>query len=147
MASTGNPGWELWGLVGTCLVIVVANRIQGNIEQPKDMLNRPLPTGNTKTERRKRKIAYALDSGMYALTFAVMDITLFALGEDVTDFQMVKENLPSLNRTWLVVITSVFAFVTTFLIFYVFEYLIGEKYKVRKYNKMIAQLDALENED
>lgn len=145
--NTGEPGWELWGFLGACIVVIIANRVHGNVEQPKDIFNRPLPTGNTKEERKKRIAAYMLDAVLTGFLFAVFDVIVFlSLGEEMIDMEIVQSFLPNLSDTALVVVTALFIFVTMFIISFIFDYLVGEFYKVRRYNKMLAEFDDDENE-
>lgn len=144
----GEPGWEIWGFLGACLVIVIANRSLGNVEQPKDIFNRPLPTGNTKEERKKRFVAYVLDSLMFGAIFAVMDVIFFlGIEEDITDMEMAKTLFPNLGDVELIIVAVLIGFVSMFVISLVFDYLVGEFYKVRRYNKMLAELDNDEDEE
>jgi hypothetical protein len=142
IATTGDVGWELFGIVGASAVILISRRLMGDIEQPLDYKNRPLPTGMTKADRLARCKNYAVSSVIFALVFAVMDILLVAFGEnEVTDYELARMIFPNLNKGVTIVVTAVIAFVTMFLISFVFDYLVGEYFKVKRYNKMIAQLD------
>ena len=148
IAKYGEPGWEIWGIVGACVAVVIANRKLGNVEQPKDIFNRPLPTGKTKPERKKRIIAYALDSILFGSIFAGMEVLLFVgAEEEMFDMYIVESILPNLGETGLIVATAVFTFATMFLISFVCEYLVGEFYKVRRYNKMLSELDDDEDDE
>lgn len=147
IVTTGDAGWELFAIVGYCLVLLIANRKFGNIEAPEDVWGKPMPTGDSKEERRIRKKNYALGSLAFAAAWAVMDVILILLGKtDVTDFDIAKELFPNVAFGWVVVVTAVIAFVSMFAVSYTFDYLIGEKYKVKRYNEMIARLDEEEEE-
>ena len=147
IATTGDAGWELFGIIGASAVILIARRVMGDVEQPLDYRNRPLPTGNTKHERLVRCKSYAVGSAIFALAWAVMDILLIGFGsEEVTDFDLAQVIFPSLSREATIAVTAVIAFVTMFLISFLFDYLVGEFYKVRRYNRMLAQLDREEVE-
>ncbi|MBR6563150.1 MAG: hypothetical protein IKK70_04355 [Clostridia bacterium] len=146
--QTDDIGWEFWVMLGIILIMAVGDRFFGDIEEPKDMLGRPLPLGNNKEDRAKRIKNYALESGIFALACAVMDILLIATGkDDVTDMELAEMLFPNLDKVVTVAITAVIAFVTMFVISFIFEYVIGEKYKVKKYNALLAKLDAEENEE
>lgn len=140
--TTGEAGWEFWAMLGATLVILIARRILGDVEQPKNLMGNPLPTGNTKQDRLIRKKDYALQSLIFAAVCAGMDVVLIGFGkDDVTDLEITQKLLPGLPHVVTVIITTILTFAVMFLISYLFEYLIGEKYKVRKYNQMLAELD------
>ena len=141
MAKTDSIGWEFWCLIGTAFVYAIACRVFGDIEHPKSILNKPLPLGDTKEEKRIRKKDYAFGSAIFATACAVMDIILFSAGkEDMAEYEFIRSYFPSLDKTQTIVLTAVFAFVSMFLISYLFDYLVGE-YKVRKYNETMKELD------
>ena len=145
--TAGNVGWELFGIVGAAVVVLIARRLLGDVEQPLDYKNRPLPTGASKAEKRIRCKSYAVGSFFFGLTFAVMDILLIVFGEsELTDLELTQYIFPDLSKGVTVAVTAVIAFVTMFLLSFVFDYIIGEFFKVRRYNKMLAELDAEEQE-
>lgn len=142
ICTTGEAGWEFWAMLGSALVILVARRILGDVEQPKDLMGKPLPTGSSKKERQRRQKDYALQSLIFAAVCSVMDVLLIGFGkEENTDIAITQSLLPGLPHILTVVITAVLTFAVMFLISYTFEYLVGEKYKVRKYNQMLAEFD------
>ena len=148
IATTGDAGWELFALIGASAVILIVRRLLGDVEQPMDYKNRPLPTGSSKKERLIRCRNYAVGSTFFGLTFAVMDVLLMLFGEnELTDYELTQIIFPELGKTETIVVTALIAFVTMFLVSFVFDYLVGEFFKVRRYNKLMAQLDAEENED
>ena len=141
IVTTDNVGWDLFAILGGCAVILIARRIMGDIEEPKDVYNRPLPLGNSKQDKWVRKKNYAKSSGIFALTFAVMDILLIGFGkESVTDYEVAEILFPTLNKTTTIAVTAVIAFVSMFAVSYIFDYLVGE-HKVKKYNQMLKELD------
>lgn len=148
IATTGDAGWELFAIVGAALVIVIARRLMGDVEQPLDYRNRPLPTGSSKADKRARCKSYAVGSVIFGLVFAIMDILLLVFGDDeVSDYELTQMIFPSLSKELTVVLTAVIAFATMFLVSFVFDYLVGEFFKVRRYNRMMAQLDDEEAAD
>ncbi|MBE6925165.1 MAG: hypothetical protein E7466_08040 [Ruminococcaceae bacterium] len=145
IVTTGEAGWELFALVGSCLVIIIARRMLGDVEQPLDHKNRPLPLGDSKADKRVRRKSYAFGSVLFGAAFAVMDIILLGFGEtELTDYELTQAIFPKLNKGLTVAITAIIAFVTMFLVSYIFDYLVGE-WRVKRYNKMIAQLDSEED--
>ncbi len=142
IATTGDIGWEIWAIIGYTLIFSISCNVLGDIEEPRSISGRPLPTGSSKADRLARIKDYVFDSVLFALACAVMDVILIGFGaEDITDLEIIKLLFPSFNKTGIVILTCIFAFVTMFIISFIFDYLIGEKYKIAKYNKMIAELD------
>lgn len=139
--TTDGLGWEFWAILGASAVVFITRRILGDVEQPRDLFNRPLPTGNSKEDRSRRKKDYCLQSVMFASVCTGMDILLIGFGKDVADLELAQLLFPGLNHWAAVAISAVIAFVSTFLISYLFDYVIGEFYTVRRYNKMLAELD------
>ena len=145
--QTENIGWELFAIIGASAVILISRRILGDVEQPLDYRNRPLPTGKSFADRFARCKNYAVGSTMFGLTFAVMDIILILFGKhEITDLELTQIIFPSLGKTETVIVTAIISFVVMFIVSFVFDYIVGEFYKVRAYNKIIAKLEAEENE-
>ena len=146
VAVSESLGWEFWAILGACLVVIFTRRILGDVQPPKSIMDKPLPTGSSREDRNFRKRDYAFKSLIFAGTCAVMDVVLVWAGkEDIADLELVKMLFPRLNMTLLVVLSAVLAFVVTFGISWLCEYLVGEN-EVRRYNRMLAQLDAEEEE-
>lgn len=142
IVTTGDAGWELFAIVGASAVILIARRLMGDVEQPLDYKNRPLPTGNTKPERMARIKNYVVNSTIFGAVFGVMDIVLMLFSEnEVSDYKLTQVIFPNLSEGLTLAITAVVAFVTMFVVSFVFDYLVGEFFKVRRYNKMIAELE------
>lgn len=142
IVTTGDAGWELWAIIGASAVVLISRRIMGDVEAPTDIFDKPLPTGNSKEDRRRRKIDYVLQSLVFAGAFAVMDILLIGFGkDDVTDMELTKLLFPALDHITATAVTAVIAFVSMFIISYCLEYLIKEHYVVKSYNRMMAALD------
>ena len=142
IVTTGDAGWELFAIIGASAVILISRRLMGDVEQPLDYKNRPLPTGNTKLEKRARIKNYAVNSTIFGLVFGVMDIVLMLFSEnEVSDYKLTQVIFPNLSEGLTLAITAVLAFVTMFVVSFVFDYLVGEFFKVKRYNKMIAELD------
>jgi len=141
--TTEDMGWEFWALIGTCLVLLSSRNLLGDVEQPKDMLGRPLPTGNTKEEKRLRKRDYALGGLLFGGVCAAMDVLLIGFGwDEVTDLELTELLFPGLGKIPTVALTAVIALVSMGLISYIFDYLVGEFFKVKRYNKMLSELES-----
>ena len=147
IVTTGEAGWELFAIIGSAIVILIARRVMGDVEAPTDLMNRPLPTGNSKADRLCRCKSYALGSLIFGVTFGVMDILVIKFGTAGTEELALTECLfPQLSAGMTFAVTALIAFTSAFLISFLFDYLIGEYVKVRRYNKLMAQLDAEEEE-
>ncbi len=141
VVTTDNIGWEFFAILGSCIVIWIARRFMGDIEEPRGINNQPLPLGDTKEDKKIRFKNYVMSSGIFGLSFAVMDILLIGFGkEDVTDYEFAKVLFPSLSKGTTIAVTAVIAFATMFAISLVGDSLIGER-KVKKYNRMLKELD------
>ena len=147
IVTTSDAGWELFAIIGSALVMLIARNIMGDIEQPTDYKDRPLPTGNTKSERLARIKDYVVRSVFFAGAMAILDLVFMksAINEEFPEAQLAEIIFPSLNEGATIAITVVISFIGTFIISFIFDYLVGEFYKVKRYNKMIAELD--EDED
>jgi divalent metal cation (Fe/Co/Zn/Cd) transporter len=76
-----------------------------------------------------------------------MDILLVATGRnDVSELELAEYLFPSLDKITTIIVTALIAFVSMFIISYIFDYIVGEKFKVARYNKMISQLDEEDEE-
>ncbi len=148
VVTTENIGWEFWVILATLAVMLISGRVFGDIEAPKDIWGKPLPLGNSKEDKRARKKDYLLRSVSFALGMAVMEIILIATGEfELTDMYAAEVIFPNLSRGATIAVTVVIAFVSMFIISYVCDYFIGEKFKVKRYNALMAKLDAEDEED
>lgn len=138
---TEEAGWEFFILNMGCIVVFLARRILGDVEQPKNLAGKPLPTGSSKKDRAARVKDYALGSCIFAGVFAMMDILLVAFSRTTSDLEVTEFLFPSLDRGLVIGLSAVVAFLTMFLISFVFTYFISENFKVKRYNKMLAELD------
>lgn len=145
IAKTGEAGWELFAMIGASMVVLISRRIMGDVEQPLDYKNRPLPTGNTKPERMSRIKNYLVNSVVFGAVFGVMDILLLLFSEnEVSEQKLTQVIFPNLSEGLTLVVTAILAFAVMFTVSFVFEYLVGEFFKVKHYNKMIAELESEE---
>ncbi len=141
LIQTDEIGWEFFALLGGCAVIIIARRFLGDVEQPKDIWGKPLPLGSSKEDRRARKKDYALGSCIFAGTCAIMETLLIAFGKTTSDLELTEFFFPALSRGAAIALSAVIGFVTMFLISYIFDYMISEHFKVKRYNKMLAELE------
>ncbi len=149
IATTSEAGWELFAIICSGMVILIARSIMGDVEQPLDYKNHPLPTGISKAERLARIKDYAVRSVFFGAPFAVMDILmmLYATNDEFPEKQLAEVIFPSLGKGATIAVTAVISFIGAFIISFIFDYLIGEFYKIKRYNKMIAELDDEEDDE
>lgn len=139
---SGEPGWELFALVGACLVFLIANKKLGDIQPPKSWTGKNLPTGDSPEDKAQRRKSYVMNSLLIGGVFAVMDIILFVIGkEDLAELEIVKKLIPNGSFAVLVGATALLSFVSLFAVSLLVDYLYHEKYELRAYRKMLAQLD------
>lgn len=142
IATKDSPGWEFWALIGACFVIIISKRILGDIEQPKSITGKLLPTDSSKKSKFIRIKDYCMQSVVFGLACAVMDILLMLFGEhDFVDAQLTEIIFPSLSKFPTVIITALLAFASAFIISFISEFIIGEFYKIKKYNKMLSTFE------
>ncbi len=147
IVTTGEAGWELFALIGSCLVFLIASRKLGDIQPPKNWYGKFLPTGNSQKDRSIRKKSYLISSIVFAGTFALMDILLILFGEEhLTDLEFMQQWFSSLGKLPLTLITAGITFLMIFAVSYPTEYLYHEKYELAKYHKMISALDTEEDD-
>lgn len=147
IVTTDNIGWEFWVILASLLVMLFCNRVLGDVEPPKDIGGKPLPLGDSKEDKRARRKDYFIQSLVFALACAVMDVILIASGkDDLTDMDLAEMIFPNMGRIETIVVTAVIAFVSMFIISFAAEYIIGE-HRVKKYNRLMAKLDAEEDEE
>lgn len=146
IATSEELGWEFWAVIGTSLVIFFTTRALGDVEVPKSLSDKPLPTGNSREDRTARKVDYALRSLLFAGFCTVADILLLSFGEEeMADYELAELLFPQLDKTMTIVVTAVISFVIGFAISWLVEYLAGE-HTVKRYNKMLAELDGEDEE-
>lgn len=139
--------WEGAAVLIAVIIIHITQRVMGEVERPKDVLNKPMPLGNSKKDKTKRKISYALESAIYALGFAVADILLVASGkDDLSEPEIAEKLFANVGETGIIIITAVVSFIISFAVFYIIEYILSER-KVKRYNALMAKLDAEDEGD
>ncbi len=142
LCTTDSMPWEFWAVIGSALIILITNKVMGNVEEPKTFLGFDLPLGNSKQDKNKRRKAYFTEALVYAFGMTVIDILVFVFaGEDTLDFDFISQLLDSMGKTGVIVISAVFSFVLTLVIAYIIEAICG-RYKVHQYKKMIAEFDS-----
>ena len=141
LIKTEEMGWEFYAILCGCGVILLARRILGDVEQPKDLWGKPQPTGSSKEDRKVRKKDYALGSCIFAGSCMVMEILLISFGKTSSDLELTQYLFPTLSKGAAIALFAVMSFAVIFLISFVFTYFISENFKVKRYNKMLAELD------
>lgn len=147
LISTESLGWEFFALGGASLVIAISSNLMGNIEQPRNLFMKPLPTSSTKEDRKIRKLSYSLEGLTFASVCTVGEILFFIFAEkEGSDLSLVETIFPGFPPVLGVIISAVISFGITFGLSWVVDYLIGEKFIVARYNKMLSELDSDEDE-
>lgn len=142
IVTGGDPILEVLAIFGSAIVVVISQRLMGDVEQPVDYMNRPLPTGSSKEEKAKRFKNYLVRSVLFGLSFAAMDAGLLIFSDiDFMEYEFIKSTFPNLDKAAVIVLSAVMVFAGACIASILMEFLIGEYYDVRRYNKMIAELD------
>lgn len=142
--TTKTVGWELFGVIGSCVVVLISLRSMGY----KEYKERPFPTGSTKVEKRIRRKKYAADCLYFGIVFAVMDIISVVSGDEgeVVFYRIARDILPNSGRAASILVTGIFRFIFSFSLFFIVSYLIGEFYLVKRYKYSTEQLHTDEEE-
>ena len=141
IVSTGEAGWELFAVILSVLVIFIARNLMGDVEPPLDIWNRPMPTGMDKASRIHRVKNYLLDALFFAGIFTVFDFGFFYFGTTAEEVELTAALFPALTKLEAVFVTMGISFAAMFFISLLFDYLVCEFFKVRRYNKFMAKLD------
>ncbi len=138
----GEPGWELFALISSCIVFLIANKKLGNIQAPKSWCGKELPTGDSREEKAERRKSYIINSLLIGGTFTLTETLLLLFGkDDLAELEMVKSLIPNGSYGLLVVVTALLTFVIFFGISFLVNYLFHEKYEVKAYRKMLSDLE------
>ncbi len=143
--TVGSVGWELIALIIASVVIIVTRKMSGEVDEPRNVWNKPMPLGSSKKDRRARKISYLVDSLIFATICTALDVVIFLFDSDSVDAELIETFFPGVNITIVAVVFSIVSFIIMFAISYVFEYVVGEKFKVKKYNEAYSKMDDEEN--
>ncbi len=145
--TTDNIGWELWVIIGICIIMAYAGRFMGDVEAPKDVMGKPLPLGNNKEDKKARIRSYLLESAVFAFGFTALDVFFVAIGTtEMSEIDVAEFLFPGLGRIETIALAALIGFVITFVVFGFLHYIIVEKFRVKRYNALMAKLDA-EDED
>ena len=140
--TKGETGWELIALAACFPVMMLARRLYGDAETPRDYRNQPLPTGSTKRERRIRVRSYAIEGLYFAVPMALISVGLQVFSPQDQDFlQFLKGLFPALERVPLIVVTTLLVFGIFFAVAFLARYLVTELVLVKQYNRLIRQID------
>ncbi len=95
---------------------------------PKNIWGKPLGTGQTKKDKKRRLKHYLFDSAIFAIIMAVFDIVAIFVAANKTVFDITDYYI--LNFILTVLLTSIILFFISFIL----DYLVGER-AVKKHNK------------
>lgn len=112
-----NCSWEIVLLIIIGIVFVVATRKQKELNLPKSIFGKTLPTEKSKSAHKKRLISYMVTSMFFACAFTVLTVIFSLLGVD------------EVYSIYLIGLQ----FVGLFIIFFILDYILGE-HQCIKYN-------------
>ncbi len=140
--TKGETGWELVALIACFPVMMLARRLYGDAETPRDYRNRPLPTGSTKKERLNRAQSYAIDGLTFAVPMALINVGLQVISPQDQDFlRFLKGVFPALDRVPLLLVTTLITFTIFYAVAFLAQYLVTELVLVKQYNRLLEKLD------
>lgn len=146
--TTDNIGWELWVIIGICIIMAYAGRFMGDVEAPKDVIGKPLPLGDNKEDKKARIRSYLLESAVFAFGFTALDVVFVTIGTtEMAEMDVAEFLFPGLDRIETIALAALIGFVITFIVFGVLHYIIVEKFRVKRYNALMAKLDAEDEDD
>lgn len=116
--------WEIVLLIIMSAVFAVANRKQKELNLPKSILGRPLPTEETKTAHKRRVISYFLEALCFAVGMTVFTVTFSLMG---------------VEEVYSILLLGL-EFVGLFIVSFVLDYIWGE-HLCKKYNQWLRTID------
>ena len=119
-------------LLGAGGLFWVVDRMFG-AEAPRTLLGAELPTGDTPAERQRRRNAYALDAGLFAVAMTVLSIGGFMFGDPAA--------LDALPIPGGVVTTGILGLVVMFALMFGLNWLLGES-QSKSVEKRLAAMGA-----
>jgi hypothetical protein len=116
----------------------------GDIQCPKGITNKPLPTGNTKEDKRKRHIDYLLETILFSGVITLMLVSVFVFSSAPKDTLVIQifSFGGTYNAVSVVVICAIVFFILAAAVGYLSCFLVKED-EIIKYNQLC---DELENE-
>ena len=144
--TTNDFSWEFFAIAGSILVFVFAKRIMGDIEPPKSLTDKPLPTGDSREEKRIRRRDHLAQALLFALIFTVIETPVVALSRNAEGMPLIERFFPSLPYAAALALNAVYSFLLGFLISFLLIYL-GRTYCLKRYRRMCAALEAEAEEE
>jgi hypothetical protein len=116
--------WEIVLLIIILFIFTVATRKQKELNLPKSIFGRTLPTEKTKAARKNRVISYSLSSLFFAVSIIVLTVVFSLLG---------------VEEVYSILFLSL-EFVGLFIISFILDYVLGE-HRCKKYNHWLETID------
>jgi hypothetical protein len=134
--------WELIILYAAFGIVALVRRLMGDIQCPRGITNKPLPTGNTKDDKRKRHIDYLLEAILFSGIFTLMLVPVFAFSSTSNDTLVIQifSFGGTYNAVSVVVVCAIAFFIVAAAVGYLSCFLVKEE-EIKKYNQMCAELE------
>lgn len=139
--------WEVILLFLIPAVYGIFKKLFSKSEIPVDEKGNPLPTGNTKQEKKQRNRFYRFNAFVYALIFAVVLIIGFSSSSTISNVNIFSELLFDIEfpNFLFSVIISVILFPIVYLASLMVEY-VWYEYKISQYNLLVLIRQEVANE-
>jgi hypothetical protein len=140
--------WEVILLFLIPAVYTIFIKLFSKSEIPLDMKGEPLPTGNTKEDKKKRNRFYRLNAFIYALIFAVVLAIGFLSSSMVSNVNIASELLfdKEIPNFLFGAIASLIMFPIVYLASLMVEY-VWYEYKISQYNLLVLIREEAEREN
>lgn len=140
--------WEVILLFLIPAVYTIFIKLFSKSEIPLDMKGEPLPTGNTKEDKKKRNRFYRLSAFIYALIFAVVLAIGFLSSSMVSNVNIGSELLfdKEIPNFLFGAIASLIMFPIVYLASLMVEY-VWYEYKISQYNLLVLIREEAEREN
>lgn len=119
-----NCNWEIVLLIIISAVFAFAIRKQKELNLPKSILGKILPTENTKEAYKRRLLSYFLNSLCFAIGITVLTVIFSLLGVD---------------EVYSILLLGL-EFAGLFIVSFVLDYVWGE-HRCKKYNQWLETID------
>ncbi len=138
--------WEIILLFLIFSVYGILKKLFSNEELPCDHKGSPLPTGDSKKEKRRRNTFYKKSALIYSAIFAVISTIAFSCSSLLSNVNVSSQLFfdTELPNFILAVIISVIFLPIIYIFAYMIEYLWYE-YKISVYNEIMAEKEEEEN--
>jgi len=123
-------------------IVSLVRRIIGDIQCPRGITNKPLPTGNTKEDKRKRHIDYLLEGMMFSGIITLMLVSVFIFSSTPNDTLVIE--IFSFGGTYNAVSVFIACAIAFFIVLTAIGYwacYMDKEQKIKEYNRMCEELE------